>query len=433
MSIREAVRGQRRLGRLTGNPVARNLGARVGALAGLTLASFLVAREAGPAGIGAWSLLRVLPWLTGVLLGCGLYGAAPYILSGPTKDKPGYRSTFPVMAIVAGIVGAGCWVAAAPALAHRLFPETSPAVVALAGVTVLSQLLETTAKSCSQGTYDLHGANRMIVLEELLFVPWFAALVLLGVDPYLSIVLALLAGDLTNSTQGWIRLARRGFLAGSRPSWACAAHIARFGLRAEVGSISLLLNARADFVVVAVLVSPAALGIYAVATRYAELLRLPGLAMSYVMYPALARGTGTSAAERARGELRRMGWLPAVAAVPMALAAPLLLPLVYGPEFRAAVVPAWILIVGLSTGGLNGISAAYLMADGRPGTASVAMGCGLVANLALDLLLVPAHQVVGAALASCLAYLITTVLLVVHLQPLHRRRDVQQSLHSTTI
>lgn len=416
--------GPFRLGRWRSSPVTHNLLARVGALAALTLASLLVARITGAAGIGAWSLLRVLPWLTGVVLGFGLYGAAPYMLSGPTRDDPRYRSTFPAMAVVAGVVGMGCWLVAAPVLAPRLFPEMSPTVVALAGVTVLTQLLETTAKACSQGTYDLRGSNRMIVLEELLFVPWFAGLFLAGLNPYLAIVLALIAGDLCNSAQGWARLARRGFFVGSRPSWYAATRIARYGLRSEVGSITLLLNARADFIVVAALVSPAGLGIYAVATRYAELLRLPGLAMSYVMYPALARGSGTPIAVRARTELRRMGWLPAAAAVPMALLAPVLLPLVYGPEFRAAVVPAWILIVGLSTGGVNGIAAAYLMADERPGTASAAMGFGLIANLALDLLLVPTHQVVGAAVASCVAYLLTTVLLARYLRPLGHLNDV---------
>lgn len=427
MSVREII-SPFRLGRLRANPVTHNLAARVGALAALSVASLLVARVAGPEGIGAWSLLRVLPWLTGVVLGCGLYGAAPFFLSGATRSDPRYRATFPAIAITAGLIGAGLWLVAAPALATRLFPTMPVLVVALAGVTVFTQLMETTAKACSQGTYDLRGSNRIIVLEELLFIPWFGGLLLLGLQPSLAIVLALIAGDLSTSTLGWVRLARRGFFTDSRPSWYAARRIARYGLRAEVGSITLLLNARADFVVVAVLVSPSALGIYAIATRYAELLRLPGLAMNYVMYPALARGAGTPTAARARLEVRRMGWLPAATAVPMALAAPILLPLVYGQEFRTAVIPAWILLIGLSTGGLNGIATAFLMASERPGTASVAMGIGLAVNLALDLLLVPQHQVIGAALASSVAYLMTTLLLARYLHPLRHDPVVRPSV-----
>jgi len=48
-------------------PVMVNLAARVAALASLTVASLLVARVGGPAAVGTFVLLRVLPWLFGVL------------------------------------------------------------------------------------------------------------------------------------------------------------------------------------------------------------------------------------------------------------------------------------------------------------------------------------------------------------------------------
>ena len=76
-SWRSLLEGQR--------PIAANLLARVGAIGSLLLASLVVARIAGPAGVGTLVLLRVLPWLTGLVLSCGLYGAAPYFLSGPHR------------------------------------------------------------------------------------------------------------------------------------------------------------------------------------------------------------------------------------------------------------------------------------------------------------------------------------------------------------
>ncbi len=396
-----------------GGDAGRNLLARVGALLCLTVASLIVARTLGPAGVGALSLLRVLPWLVGVLLGGGLYGAAPFFLSGPGRHDPGYRSTFPAMAAVAGVVGAWLWVLAAPWLHSRLFPQMLSAVVALAGLTVLTQLLESTAKACSQGSRDLHGANRIIVLEELLFVPAYAGLLLAGVEPYLAMVLALVAGDVVTAAQGWARLRRRGFFAGSRPDLAHARRIVAFGIRAEAGSIALLLNARLDFAIVGTLVGPAALGVYAVASRYAELLRLPGLALNYVLYPSYAHAGGQAAASRAREAARRVGWVPPALAVPMALLAPLVLPLAYGPQFRAAVVPAWILLAGLAGSGVSGIFAAFLSGAGRPGLASAAFGAGLVVTVAGDLTLIPRYGVVGAACASSAAYLTATALLVV--------------------
>lgn len=397
---------------LGGSDAGRNLVARVIALAALTLASLMVARTLGPAGIGALSLLRVLPWLVGVILGGGLYGAAPFFLSGPRREDAAFRATFPAMAVTAGVVGTWLWVLAAPALKASLFPQMGTAVVMLAGATVLTQLLETTSKACSQGRGDLPGANRIIVLEEAMFLPLYAGMLLAGVSPYTAMVASLIAGDLITASLGWLRLRARGFFTGSRPDLRHAWRIVVFGIRAEVGSVVLLLNARLDFAIVGVLVGPSALGVYAVASRYSELLRLPGLAMNYVLYPAYARAGGASAARDAREAIRRMGWVPAAAAVPMAVAAPVVLPLFYGQAFHLAVVPAWILLVGLCGSGVSGIIAAFLSGDGRPGLASTALGAGLVVTVGGDLWLIPRHGIVGASIASCLAYLTTTLVLL---------------------
>jgi O-antigen/teichoic acid export membrane protein len=395
------------------NLIATNLVARLGAITSLLLVSLLVARIAGPAGVGTLVLLRVLPWLVGLLLGSGLYGAAPYFLSGPGRTEPRYRSTLVAIAVAAGVTGTVLWVAAAPLFGHRLFPQLSAALVALAGVTVLSQALESTAMACSQGFNDIPGANRLLFLEEFLFLPAFGLLLLVGVEPYLAMVVALLLGDLATAALGWARLARRGYFGGAgRPSFRLAREVAGYGFRAQLGTIALLLNARLDFALVGALIGPASLGIYAVATRYAELLRVPALAMNYVLFPAYARAGGAAATERVRALLPRIGWVPAAVAVPMALAAPVVLPLFFGEPFRAAVVPAWVLLGGLAVGGIIGVIGAYLSGVGRPGLYSASLAAGLPVTVVLDLLLIPPFGVTGAAVASAAAYFVTTGVLL---------------------
>ena len=70
------------LGRTGANrPIATNLWARITALGALMVSSLLVARIGGPALVGVFVLLRMVPWLAGVLTTGGLYGAAPYFLA----------------------------------------------------------------------------------------------------------------------------------------------------------------------------------------------------------------------------------------------------------------------------------------------------------------------------------------------------------------
>lgn len=397
-----------------------NLRARIGALVALSVTAFVVARTADAAGIGAFTLLRVLPWLTGLVLSNGIYAAAPFFLSGPDRAEHRFRSTIPAMALAAGIFGGTCWAVATPVFAPSLFKGVPTPLVAAAGISVLTQLVETTAKACSQGCGDMKGSNRVILLEEAVFLPWYGLLLGSGASTYAAIVFALPLGDLTTSSLAWSRLVRRGYFAGAgRPSLALAKRVSRYGLRAEVGSVMQTLNARLDFVIVSALVGTKAVGIYAIASRYAELLRLPSLAMNYVLLPAYARAGHVKAYRDARVAVRRTWWTAGAAAVPMAALAPLLLPLVYGNEFRASTTPALVLLLGLTGVMVNGIVTAYLAGIGRPGLNSLATGGGLVATVALDLLLIPRFGVIGAAAASSVTYLTTTLIL---LAAFHRMR-----------
>lgn len=100
-------------------------------------------------------------------------------------------------------------------------------------------------------------------------------------------------------------------------------------------------------------------------------------------------------------------------AVVLGLMAPFVLPALYGAQFDTAVGLAQILLVGLSVEGAAGVIDAYLYGTGRPGLNSIAMGAGVVLTVALDLLLVPRWGATGAAIASTVAYLVTTASLLI--------------------
>ncbi|MDX6223302.1 MAG: hypothetical protein QOD91_2356 [Frankiales bacterium] len=406
----------------TARRVGANLRARILALAALTVTSLVVARTAGAAGVGDLTLLRVLPWLTGLALSSGVYAAAPYFLSGPDRFESRFRTTIPTMALAAGAAGGALWALASPVFARDIFSDVPPVLVAAAGISVLTQLVESTAKACSQGYGDWGGSNRVIVLEELLFLPWYGLLLATGVGKYAAIVFALPLGDVSTSLLAWTRLARRGYFDGAgRPSLALARRVSGYGLRAEAGSLMQTLNARLDFAIVAALLGPRSVGVYAIASRYAELLRLPSLALNYVLLHGYARDGEGVAADGARRSLARLWWTPLAAAVPMALLAPVVLPLAYGSDFRGSAAPAVVLLAGLTGCVVNGIVSAYLAGVGRPGLNSAAIGAGLLVTVLLDVLLIPRWHVMGAAAASSFTYLTTTAVLVVLFRRTYRR------------
>jgi O-antigen/teichoic acid export membrane protein len=54
-----------------------------------------------------------------------------------------------------------------------------------------------------------------------------------------------------------------------------------------------------------------------------------------------------------------------------------------------------------------------LLGKNRPGSVSLLMGFGALLNLALNLVLIPAYGIVGAAAASSIAYLAVTIAMLV--------------------
>lgn len=406
------------------NPVVANVAARAGALVSLVLATLVVARSGGPAAVGVYTLLRVLPGIVGLLVSSGLPGAAPYFLARARRSDPHLRGTLIALTVVTGALGTAVWAISTPVLQRVFFDGVAPAVIALAGLTVLTQLLFATSKACLQGIDDLPGTNWAILLEELIFLPAYGALYGVGIRGNYAIVLGLLIADVLPTILSSARLARRGFFeALGRPLLTLAAKVSMFGARGQIGNAISLLNYRLDFVILGALTGPGVLGTYAIASKFAELLRLPSLSLYWVLYPQFAQDNPAEAESRARRLMPRAGLLVAFGAVPLALIAGFVVPALYGEAFRPAIFPAQILLLGLAAEGVAGVITGFLYGRGRPGLNSLATGVGLVVTVVLDLLLIPRFGAVGAAWASTAAYLTTTGMLMGCFRVLTRDRD----------
>jgi len=411
---------------LPGRAVVDNLGSRIVAMGAVTVVTVLVARDGGPSDVGVLALLRVLPGLAGILAACGLPSAVGYFVAGPDRDHPRLWPTIIAVMAAGGLAGTLVWFALTPLIQRFFIPSTTVAVVAVAGFTVLTQLPVSVAKASLQALEDLRGSNVVMAGEEVAFLPAYLAGHLFGLRGPWLIVVALLVADVVVAVGAWVRISRRvretGLQLSGRPDPELAGRVFRFGLRSQVGGVVGLLNLRLDFVVLGAMAGPAAVGTYAVASKYAELLRLPALAVTWVTYPRVARMGSSSFGPRARRLMAPLlGGGLLLAAILSLLAFPLF-PWVFGEQFRDATWPAVIIVCGLVAEPAAGVGSAFLLGSGRPGLNSLLLGAGLVVTLVLDVLLIPAHAALGAAWASALAYLLTDVLLVLVMWRLTKAR-----------
>ena len=398
---------------------AGNVAARVGALVALAVATVMVARSGGPTLVGAFTLLRVLPGLAGVLAALGLPGATPYFLAS-RKDDPALRPTLMVLALLGAVAATAGWLVLTPVLHRYFFAEWGTGLVIAGALAVFTQLPVAVGKSMLQGEQDLNGANVAIVAEEAVYLPVYGAFLLFS-GGAMTMLYALILTDVLVAVGIFGRLWRRGFFTGwSRPSTALGKEIASFGARGQLGGLLSLVNLRLDVGILGAIAGPAVLGVYAIASKYAELLRLPGLAVNYVLYPIFSARSNGDARSRTSALILPSLVAPLLVAIPLAVLATPVLPLVYGDSFHGAVVPAVILLAGLLGDVVANLISAYLFGIGRPGWNSLAIGAGVVMTIVFDILLIPHYGAVGAAIASCVAYLATDVALIVFFRKARR-------------
>lgn len=391
-----------------------NLGAQGGALLAVSVASLLVARFGGAAVLGEYALLRVLPWLTGVVVSLGLPVASTYFIAGERGADPRLRPTLTALAVVGCALGALAWTALTPLL-WRLFFSSVPLRLVLAmAVTVATQLITVWGKACCQGAADMRGANLIILMEELLFLPVYVMALAFGLDGIRAVAVGMVGGGVCAAAVAMGRLGWGGFFRDrQRPSRAIATQVSGYGARGQLGNLLWLVNLRLDFLILGALAGPAVLGVYAVASKFAELMRLPATAANYVLYPRFAAAQPSEAAAEAKWLLPRAAGLTVLATPLLAITSAVVLPLAYGASFHAAVVPSCVLLVGLSVEGAAAVASAYLWGCGRPGANSVGMGIGVGVTVVLDVLLIPRYGALGAAITSSAAYLVSTTVLVV--------------------
>jgi O-antigen/teichoic acid export membrane protein len=388
-----------------------NVAARLGALGALAIATVMVARAGGPDLVGAFTLMRVLPGLAGVLAALGLPSATPFFLGSRGTD-PRLRPTLVALTGLGAATATAVWLGLSPVLHHVFFRTWGIGLVLVGAFAVFSQIYVAVGKSLLQGGQDMAGANAAIIAEEAAFLPIYGLALLFGTDPT-TMVIALSITDVAVALGIAERLRRRGFFANwQRPDYQLGRQICLYGARGQLGGLLQLVNLRLDVAVLGAMAGPAVLGVYAIATKYCELVRLPGLAANYVLYPMFARRKATDARARTRSLILPAGGLTTAAAIPLALLAGPVLPLVYGAAFRGAVHTSWILLAGLLGDGIAGLVSAYLYGVGRPGLNSAAIGVGVVIAVTGDILLIPHYGSVGAACASAMAATTTCLALL---------------------
>jgi O-antigen/teichoic acid export membrane protein len=187
----------------------------------------------------------------------------------------------------------------------------------------------------------------------------------------------------------------------------------RYGLPCVLSTLPQFLNLRLDQMLIAALLPPRELGLYVVAVAWSGAMTPVVNAVAGTLFPAVASQHNPDVRIRTFGRgCRLAAALAATAAVAIFVSTPLAITMLFGDSFSAAVAPALVLVPAGALAALNGVTEEGLRGLGHPSEAMLGELVGLTATITLLALLLPRFGIMGAAVASLIAYLSVGVTLL---------------------
>lgn len=407
---------------MLGRSVFLNVIGTGGSLAVGFVTSILLARGLGPTDRGVLALMTEVYTVTLGVVALGLPMTVTYYASrsdGPRGAILG--NTLAFGAAIAAIVLPLAW------LLHGriadLFARGEGGLAwVLAGALVPTLFLDWTTHNQLLGKLLFARYNVLVVLSRLATLALVVALVTvlhLGVGGALVAVatasVVMIGGSLSP-------LLRDGRPRLDAPFFRT---MVRYGRRVQLGTLLQFVNYRLDVLLLQFFRPLRDVGIYVVAVVLAELVITLANAFGSSVLPLVSQLEGDAGqTDLTVSSLRHHSILALIAIALDAVFAPLVILFAYGSGFGGALVPLYILLPGMWFLGTSSVITNDLRGRGRPGTSSLLAAFVVVATVALDLALIPPFGIVGAAVASLLAYTlfgclsVTVLARVVGMRPL---------------
>ena len=358
------------------------------------LTGLVLARALGPSGRGTLAAILVPMAIAPYVAGIGLSSFA--LRSTARGERP--RVLIPTVALLASIVGLILY-PFLPAIVSVLAEGRDVVeTYLLAGLIAVPLFVMVTVQVAVATGLERWGLVLLTrVLQPLAALISLLALWGAGELTVSSAAIAVLASSLILLIPTSTVLRGEGRV---RVDLGLARRALQFGVRAWPGTLSAIANARLDQMIMIPLVDPRELGLYVVAFTVATGPSILASAISSAIQPRVARGEYQLVAAGSRIVLP----VVALAGAAIAIACPILLPLLFGEAFEPATPLAWILLAAAVPGQTATYFGETLSAGGRPGLATAGQIVALAVTVPGLLLLLGPLGAYGAAIVSFASY-----------------------------
>ena len=366
------------------------------------LSSVVVARVLGPDGRGTYAAAFAIGAI-GVQIGnLGLHSSNTWLVA---RDKSLVGILIANSLAVSAVVGGSILVVGVAM--HLAWPSLFPVprdMLVLALVSVPVGLAYLLLQNLLLGTERIRPYNLIDIGSRSVSV---VALVLLAAGGAMTPVSAYAVYVVMAAVAGLVayRVVSHRVSVPAAPSKTILFEGGRYGLKAYVASLLAFLVLRIDVLIVQSIRGPEDAGYYSVAATVADQIYIFPAVVGALLFVRLS---ATIDADRRSRLTRTATLLMAVvmtlgAAISVAVAEPII-GFLYGPAFMPSVDAFIWLMPGIVFLSVNTMLVNLFAAEGMLRVAIVGSLLGLLANIALNIALIPDYGIVGASVASTVAY-----------------------------
>jgi O-antigen/teichoic acid export membrane protein len=363
----------------------------------------MLARMLGPVGRGQLAAIVLWPALLAGLGSMGLYEAGVFFSARRGEDPSEITASSFLSALGLSVGGIALGLMIIPlALGHYGSAVVSICLLYLCWIPL--NLLTYAATGILVGRQRTAAFNRGRLIYPIVTVVGLLALIATGRPTLGPVAAVYVLANLV--TLAYVVGALATFkLLTACPSWRLARNMLAYGFKAHVGNVANLANDRADQAVVSVFLSPVFLGYYSVAVTVSSVIALLGSSMALAILPSVAGADDESERKDVFASTTRLTAMSSLIGCLLLIPlVPLVITIFFGSRFLPAVFAAEILALASFAFGLSRVFAAGFVGLKRPWAASFGQMTGLAVTVVGLVTLVPRLGILGAALASLLAY-----------------------------
>jgi O-antigen/teichoic acid export membrane protein len=377
------------------------------------LISVLLARGLGPQGNGIYSLVILVPVVTLSVLNLGIGPGTVYVTGKKRYSTKTIIGSTVFLAAILAVVGSVLAFLIINFYSETLFPGVPKSLLNLILISIPFYFLIDAAISLMQGFQDFIAFNlihlltriiNLVLLVIFLFVLKVgnvgAIVAWIGTYIILLISIPFTTGEIHWRTLWELRVGK-----------AAIREIVGYGVRAHPANLATFLVYRIDRFLLNLLVNPAEVGVYVVAVGLVERLWMVSSSVSTVLFPRIADSKETESAKKTLTTLvsRYVLWITAILGIGMAVLSRPLVNILFGEQYSRAVGAMVVLIPGVILLSVSRTLSSDIAGRGYPEFNSYVAVASLIANVTLNLLLIPRLGLLGAAAASTITYSLTFI------------------------